>query len=48
LNDGISDGTLTIDLVRPDQPIEWSHPFGHRWRWEFEATLRRLHDRYTR
>lgn len=81
--------TSTVTAVRPDELIEWAHPFGHRWRWEFaaltptttrvtetfdyhdtgpvkdvlnyyeltgfakrnargiEATLRRLHDRYT-
>lgn len=82
--------TSTVTALQPDQLIEWTHPMGHRWRWEFaavtptttrvtetfdfrdagpvlnglqfykltgfanrnaagiEATLRRLHDRYTR
>ncbi len=22
----------------PDRVVEWRHPFGHRWRWEFEPT----------
>ena len=81
--------TSTVTEFKPDQLIEWRHPLGHRWRWEFaavtptttrvtetfdyrdtgpvkdrlkyyeltgfakrnaagiEATLRRLHDRYS-
>jgi hypothetical protein len=27
----------TVTAFKPDQLIEWSHPFGHRWRWEFAA-----------
>ena len=30
--------TSTVTAFKPDQLIEWSHPFGHRWRWEFVAT----------
>jgi len=30
--------TCTVTAVTPDQLIEWRHPFGHRWRWEFHAT----------
>ena len=30
--------TCTVTAVKPDQLIEWRHPFGHRWRWEFHAT----------
>jgi hypothetical protein len=30
--------TCTVTAVAPDQLIEWRHPFGHRWRWEFDAT----------
>ena len=29
--------TCTVTAVTPDQLIEWRHPFGHRWRWEFHA-----------
>src|ERR1700753_1018212 len=29
--------TSTVTAFKPDQLIEWSHPFGHRWRWEFAA-----------
>jgi Polyketide cyclase / dehydrase and lipid transport len=29
--------TSTVTAVKPDQLIEWSHPLGHRWRWEFAA-----------
>jgi uncharacterized protein YndB with AHSA1/START domain len=81
--------TSTVTALEPDRLIEWRHPVGHRWRWEFapitptktrvtetfdyrdagplknalkyyeltgfakrngagiEATLRRLHDRYS-
>lgn len=29
---------LTSKVVQFDEPtlIEWRHPFGHRWRWQFE------------
>ncbi len=27
--------TSTVTEFKPDQLIEWRHPFGHRWRWEF-------------
>ena len=29
--------TSTVTAFEPDQLIEWSHPLGHRWRWEFAA-----------
>lgn len=29
--------TSTVIQVEPDQLIEWRHPLGHRWRWEFAA-----------
>jgi len=29
--------TSTITALEPDKLIEWHHPLGHRWRWEFEA-----------
>ncbi len=29
--------TSTVTAFKPDELIEWRHPFGHRWRWEFEA-----------
>lgn len=29
--------TSTITALRPDELVEWRHPLGHRWRWEFEA-----------
>lgn len=29
--------TSTVTAVKPDQLIEWRHPLGHRWRWEFTA-----------
>ena len=28
--------TSTITALKPGALIEWRHPFGHRWRWEFE------------
>jgi hypothetical protein len=28
--------TSTVTDLKPDRLIEWSHPVGHRWRWEFE------------
>jgi hypothetical protein len=29
--------TSTVTAVVADKLIEWRHPVGHRWRWEFEA-----------
>ena len=29
--------TSTITAIRPDELIEWRHPVGHHWRWEFTA-----------
>lgn len=29
--------TSTATQVREDEVVEWKHPMGHRWRWEFEA-----------
>ena len=29
--------TSTVTEFKPDRLIEWRHPLGHRWRWEFEA-----------
>ncbi|MFG1929137.1 SRPBCC family protein [Mycobacterium sp. NPDC048908] len=29
--------TSTVTKLEPDRLIEWRHPVGHRWRWEFEA-----------
>jgi Polyketide cyclase / dehydrase and lipid transport len=29
--------TSTVTELKPDRLIEWRHPFGHKWRWEFEA-----------
>ena len=29
--------TSTVTALDPDQLIEWRHPLGHRWRWEFAA-----------
>ena len=28
--------TSTVTTVKPGALIEWRHPFGHRWRWEFD------------
>ena len=28
--------TSTVTALVPAAVIEWRHPFGHRWRWEFE------------
>jgi hypothetical protein len=30
--------TSTITAMKPDELIEWRHPVGHHWRWEF-ATI---------
>jgi hypothetical protein len=27
----------TVTAIKPDELIEWRHPMGHRWRWEFAA-----------
>jgi uncharacterized protein YndB with AHSA1/START domain len=27
--------TSTVTALKPGALIEWRHPFGHRWRWEF-------------
>lgn len=29
--------TSTVTAIKPDELIEWRHPFGHHWRWEFAA-----------
>ena len=29
--------TITITTMKPDELIEWRHPVGHHWRWEFAA-----------
>ena len=29
--------TSTIAAMKPDELIEWRHPVGHHWRWEFAA-----------
>ena len=29
--------TSTVTSIKPDELIEWRHPVGHRWRWEFCA-----------
>ncbi|BBX64397.1 hypothetical protein MSAS_35710 [Mycobacterium saskatchewanense] len=28
--------TSTVTALEPDRVVEWRHPVGHRWRWEFE------------
>ncbi|MDT5207803.1 MAG: hypothetical protein QOF67_218 [Mycobacterium sp.] len=28
--------TSTVTALKPGALIEWRHPFGHHWRWEFE------------
>jgi hypothetical protein len=28
--------TSTVTELKPNEVIEWRHPLGHRWRWEFE------------
>jgi hypothetical protein len=28
--------TSKVTALQPDRLIEWRHPFGHRWRWEFD------------
>lgn len=27
--------TSTVTAFEPDHLVEWQHPAGHRWRWEF-------------
>jgi hypothetical protein len=29
--------TSTFTVLKPYDVVEWRHPFGHRWRWEFES-----------
>jgi uncharacterized protein YndB with AHSA1/START domain len=29
--------TSTVTALRPNEVVEWRHPVGHRWRWEFES-----------
>ena len=29
--------TSTVTALKPDELVEWRHPVGHHWRWEFEA-----------
>jgi hypothetical protein len=29
--------TSTVTELTPNEVVEWRHPVGHRWRWEFEA-----------
>ncbi|OBI78814.1 SRPBCC family protein [Mycobacterium asiaticum] len=29
--------TSTVTEFKPDEVIEWRHPLGHHWRWEFES-----------
>lgn len=29
--------TSTVTAFQPDELVEWRHPEGHRWRWEFES-----------
>ncbi|MED5802759.1 SRPBCC family protein [Gordonia sp. Z-3] len=29
--------TSTVTSFTEDELVEWQHPMGHRWRWEFEA-----------
>jgi len=28
--------TSTVTALKPGELVEWRHPVGHRWRWEFE------------
>ena len=27
--------TSTVTAMKPNELIEWCHPLGHHWRWEF-------------
>jgi Polyketide cyclase / dehydrase and lipid transport len=29
--------TSKVTALEPDKLVEWRHPLGHRWRWEFES-----------
>ena len=29
--------TSTVTALKPNEMVEWRHPAGHRWRWEFES-----------
>jgi Polyketide cyclase / dehydrase and lipid transport len=29
--------TSTVTSIKPDELVEWRHPVGHHWRWEFSA-----------
>jgi hypothetical protein len=29
--------TSTVTAFKPNEVVEWRHPLGHRWRWEFES-----------
>ncbi len=29
--------TSTVIAVKPNELVEWRHPVGHHWRWEFNA-----------
>ncbi len=29
--------TSTVTALKPNELVEWRHPLGHRWRWEFTA-----------
>ena len=29
--------TSTVTALKPNEVVEWRHPLGHRWRWEFES-----------
>jgi len=28
--------TSTVTALKPNELVEWRHPMGHRWRWEFQ------------
>jgi hypothetical protein len=29
--------TSVVTAIKPDELVEWRHPVGHHWRWEFTA-----------
>lgn len=29
--------TSMVTALKPNELVEWRHPAGHRWRWEFES-----------
>jgi Polyketide cyclase / dehydrase and lipid transport len=29
--------TSRVTALKPNELVEWRHPVGHRWRWEFES-----------